>query len=87
MNERAETGINGDRAEDDDDSNKRRITQPCCGHASDEADERTDREVEFVDRQDEHLGNRRQSDRNRQVQHQREAKIAYGARIEVGDGN
>ena len=66
---------------------QRRLAQPGGGDAADEADEGADRQVEFVAGDDEHLRDRRQRDRDRQVEHQVEAEIADGARIEPGDGD
>ena len=79
-------GIDGDAAEQHE---RRRasgvVMQPGRGDAADEADKGADRQIEVVARDDEHLRHGRERDRDRQVQHQREAEIADGARVEPGD--
>ena len=87
MDQRAERGIDADRAEEHERAEQRRVAQPGRGDAADEADEGADRQVEFVAGDDEHLRDRRQRDRDRQIEHQVEAEIADGARIEPGDGD
>ncbi len=61
------------------------ISQPCRRNATDKADESADRQIQVGADNDEHLRHRGERDRNRQIEHQREAEIADRARIEPGD--
>ncbi len=87
VDQSAEGRIHPDRRHQHQGAEQGCLAQPGGGDAADEADEGADREVEVITGHDEQLRNRREGDRDRQVEHQREAEIADGPWIEPGDGD
>ncbi len=87
MDQRADGGIGGDAGRQQQDAEQRLVHHPGAGDAGHQPDEGADREIEVVDRQDEHLRDGGEGDRHRVFQHQVEAAIAHGAVVEDEDGD
>ena len=85
MNHDADPGIDPDRCQQDQHPQKRCVIQVGGDDTGDKADKGADRQVQVIDRHDDHLGNRRQRNRHRQIEQQVQPHIAHGARLQVKD--
>ena len=81
MDQRRDTGISRDACEQRQHAERWLIVQQRRADAADCSDERTDRKIKVIDSDDEHLGDCRERDWHRVLQHQRQPEITHGARL------
>jgi hypothetical protein len=86
MDQGAHCAICHDQQHESQKPKGRVLEQQGCAHATHQPDEGTDREVEVVHRDHEHLRNGGERNRHRVLQHQIEPEIAHGARLYVEGG-
>ena len=81
VDQRADRGIDQYAAGKRRDPEQRLVGEPGRADAGDEADIGTERQVEVVHGDDEHLGDGRKRDRQREIEQEVEADIAHRARL------
>ncbi len=86
MNEGADGAIAGDEGEKGKNAEGRIGEEKCGTHTAHQPDEGPDREIEIVDGDDEHLRDGGKRDRHGILQHQVEAEIAHGPRLDDEGG-
>ncbi len=82
MDQRADRGIDQNAACQRRHPEQRLFGEPGGGDAGDEPDIGAERQVEIVYGDDEHLGDGRKGDRQREIEQQVKADIAHGARLQ-----
>ena len=85
MDHDADSGIDPDGRQQDQHPQERCVIEVGGGDTGDKADKGADRQVKVIDRHDDHLGNRRQRNRHRQIEQQVQPHVAHGARLQVKD--